>query len=510
MPLIDVVMTVKNGGRFLRQALDSLAAQTLPDFRLLICNDGSDDDTGGVIRGETRFPVIAIHHETSRGISASLNELLQIPSASPYIARFDGDDICQPDRFARQVAFLNDRSDIDLVGSWLEIIDEQGRTVGLHRYPTDPDGIRCELIFSDPIGNPSVMIRARWLRDTVPCYNADFSHSEDYELWCRLSPALRMANLPETLVRYRRHGDAVGVSHRPSQIAQMRAIRQRHVASLGLTAPSRDLLLSALGLGCEGAPVSARAAAGLLREFDARFPSSTSAHCRRSRDRIVLQLWRQLSASGKFSLALRDPGAARAYLARKLDQKTGGWRLQLQRRRDHCRRRRLARAVIRDIRRRGGCCEADFRIYGDPSQGERILLGEAAIVEHGCSFWLSSPEQNGTGRLTAGNHLFLGHNCRINVFADVTLGHAVSIGANSYLASNNHNYRRRDVTIQAQGFSGAPVRVEDDVWIGCNVVILPGVTIGSGSVIGAGSVVTRDVPAGEVWAGVPARKIKSR
>ena len=84
------------------------------------------------------------------------------------------------------------------------------------------------------------------------------------------------------------------------------------------------------------------------------------------------------------------------------------------------------------------------------------------------------------------------------------------IGAYTYIISANHCIDDPDRLVRDQGFTGAPIVIGRDVWIGCHVTILPGVTIGDKAVIGAGAVVTGAVPGGEIWAGVPAKKIGER
>jgi acetyltransferase-like isoleucine patch superfamily enzyme len=93
--------------------------------------------------------------------------------------------------------------------------------------------------------------------------------------------------------------------------------------------------------------------------------------------------------------------------------------------------------------------------------------------------------------------------------ASIIIGNDVLIGAGVHLYASNHRYDRHDLLISAQGHSPAEdLVIEDDVWIGANAIILPGVYIGRHSVVAAGSVVTKSVPPRTLWAGVPARKIK--
>ncbi|MBV8731891.1 MAG: acyltransferase [Acidobacteriia bacterium] len=103
-----------------------------------------------------------------------------------------------------------------------------------------------------------------------------------------------------------------------------------------------------------------------------------------------------------------------------------------------------------------------------------------------------------------GRHTYLG------VYLPISIGDHTIIGAYSYIISANHCFESREIPIQDQGFQGAPITIGEDVWIGTHVVILPGVTIGKGAIIAAGSIVNRNVPAYQIWGGVPARFIKER
>ncbi len=84
------------------------------------------------------------------------------------------------------------------------------------------------------------------------------------------------------------------------------------------------------------------------------------------------------------------------------------------------------------------------------------------------------------------------------------------IGANSYSTTAQHEFRNPARTIREKGLYGEPVKIEDDVWVAAHVMILPGVTVGHGAIVGGGAVVTHDVPPGEIWAWIPAKKISER
>jgi len=117
--------------------------------------------------------------------------------------------------------------------------------------------------------------------------------------------------------------------------------------------------------------------------------------------------------------------------------------------------------------------------------------------------------------ISNGNKLKIGNYCRINenVFlqGDIRIGDYVMIAPNVAIYTSNHFYKDIDKPMVTYGNAlNSPVVIEDNVWIGRNVVVLPGVTIATGSIVGANSVVTKNVPANSVVGGVPAKFIKYR
>lgn len=108
-----------------------------------------------------------------------------------------------------------------------------------------------------------------------------------------------------------------------------------------------------------------------------------------------------------------------------------------------------------------------------------------------------------------GDNSGIGINCKL--FPQVTIGNNVLMGPNCFFCTQNHEFARTDIPIIEQGFQPIkPIVVEDDVWFGRGVMVMPGVTIGRGAVIGAGAVVTKSVPPYAIMGGNPARIIRYR
>ncbi len=115
------------------------------------------------------------------------------------------------------------------------------------------------------------------------------------------------------------------------------------------------------------------------------------------------------------------------------------------------------------------------------------------------------------GKISMGDNVFIGDFSSVNANdAEISIGSNVAVGPMVLIQGANHRFDRLDIPIAAQGHIPSFVRIEDDVWIGARAVILPGVTVHTGAVIGAGAVVSKDVPAYAVVAGVPAKVVRSR
>jgi acetyltransferase-like isoleucine patch superfamily enzyme len=139
----------------------------------------------------------------------------------------------------------------------------------------------------------------------------------------------------------------------------------------------------------------------------------------------------------------------------------------------------------------------------------RVLFGGGCVIDRGCTFWIADDAGN-DARLELGANVYVARDCYLGAFQPVAIGAETLIGAFCYITSGNHRFGEFDRPVRAQGYSGAPVILGRDVWVGAHVTILPGVTIGDKAIIGAGAVVTKSIPEGEIWAGVPARKIGVR
>ena len=151
--------------------------------------------------------------------------------------------------------------------------------------------------------------------------------------------------------------------------------------------------------------------------------------------------------------------------------------------------------------RRGRGAVIHHSVRMDTPPYRSFSLGRYSVVE---SF---SCINNAVGDVIIGDYTRIGlHNI---IIGPVTIGAHVNLAQGITVTALNHNFERSDLRIDEQGVSTTPVTICDDVWIGANAVILPGVTVGSHAVVAAGAVVNRDVPPHTLVAGVPAKVIKN-
>lgn len=225
-PLVSVLIPLyKTDETFLRQAIESILAQTLPSFELLLLDDCPEDTRAEAVVRTYRDPRIRyIRNEKNLGISPSRNRLIR-ESRGRYLAIMDHDDISAPRRLALQAAYLDEHPDVGVVGCCVRLLPSGGM---LH-WPEEDHDIRLGLMQGCVIPHTGCMLRRSTLERTDIRYEADFSPAEDYALFCRLLPHTRFHNIQEPLVSYRLH-PASASRQQSGQMEQAAAAIQARLA----------------------------------------------------------------------------------------------------------------------------------------------------------------------------------------------------------------------------------------------------------------------------------------
>lgn len=232
---ISVIMGLYNPGNreVLRQALQSVIHQTMQEWEMIVCDDGSDEAGAKMIRemAESDSRITLLQNKKNHGLGYALNKCIRAAQGD-YIARMDGDDISMPERFQREYDFLESNSQYQWIGSNAALFDENG-IWGVDRMPEKPDA--KDFLPYSPYIHPSVMFRREILLEMggYPI-TEQTRRCEDYELFMRLHGAgYRGYNLQEPLVQYREDGDTYKKRTLQSRIREMQ-IRYRGFKQLGI------------------------------------------------------------------------------------------------------------------------------------------------------------------------------------------------------------------------------------------------------------------------------------
>jgi glycosyltransferase involved in cell wall biosynthesis len=185
-PKVSVIMAAYNEEETILDSIESIIGQTYDNFELIIVDDGSTDATPELVRDVNNNKIRFIQNDDNRTLPYSLNRGIR-ESNGQYIARNDADEISKPARLERQVEYLDNNPDVQVVGCWCEIIGKNGEHIINEGFAADRDFGVEDLIRNGPgLTHGSVMMRRDAL-EKVGGYREPFEYAQDYDLWLRIS-----------------------------------------------------------------------------------------------------------------------------------------------------------------------------------------------------------------------------------------------------------------------------------------------------------------------------------
>ncbi len=243
MTEFSVLMATYAKDRFLhlKESLVSLENQSVAPTEVIIVADGTipPENLALIKAFSDSLPIKYIPLKKHIGLGVALRIGVEACQCS-LIARFDTDDICEPDRFESQLHYMNLHPDIDICGSYALLIDENGTPKGTLTRPTDNASIK-KIIWSCPVIHPSVMLRKEQILKVGSYKKLSCQRQEDFELWIRSAKyGLKFYNIPKCLIKYRRNEKLVMKTNTP--MIGLSRFRHGHSAWYSFDGRLRSLL----------------------------------------------------------------------------------------------------------------------------------------------------------------------------------------------------------------------------------------------------------------------------
>ena len=194
--------------QYVKLAVESILSQSYKDLDFFIQCDGPiSHEIDDYLSGLDDERINLYKRTENKGLAQSLNDLLSIVKSLnyEYIARMDADDISLPERFEKQIVFLQSHPEVDLIGGAINEIDENGNNRGkVTKYPLSPTACRAFFAKRNPVAHPTVMFRRSFFEKAGWEYPTDFSRNEDTRLWHEgYKHGCVIANLPDVLLNFR-------------------------------------------------------------------------------------------------------------------------------------------------------------------------------------------------------------------------------------------------------------------------------------------------------------------
>jgi len=205
-PLVSVITPVYNREKYLVECIESVLNQTYKNFEFIIIDDKSSDNTLQIIKNyalnDPRIRVL--ENDKNIGATLSFNRGLDI-SKGEFIARMDSDDISLPERFQKQIKVFMGWRDLEALGSGAILIDSEGNEIKRKQFPSNFKQIENILKSGVPVFDPSVMIRASFLKE-IDGFDNRLAPADDYHLWLTLFKKKKIiSNINDYLIKYRLH-----------------------------------------------------------------------------------------------------------------------------------------------------------------------------------------------------------------------------------------------------------------------------------------------------------------
>ncbi len=220
----SVILPTYNAESYIRESIDSILNQNFTDFRLFVIDDGSTDRTVEIIKSIHHPKLKLIELPVNCGVVTARNIGIKLGESSDYIVTMDSDDISHKDRLSKQISFLDQNRNVDILGSRIHIFNEQRENlVSTFPHPTEDAEIKSRLLLLNgtAMSHPSSVIRTKFLKDNLLLYThpSRGNLGVDHDFWISCIPyRVRFHSLEEVLLFKRRHKNNISAASTKSGI----------------------------------------------------------------------------------------------------------------------------------------------------------------------------------------------------------------------------------------------------------------------------------------------------
>ncbi len=238
--LVSILLAVYNGETYLKEAIDSLLAQSFKDFELIVVDDGSTDGTATILAAYTDTRLRVLTAEKNAGLIASLNWGVSV-ARGKYLARLDADDVAMPDRLENQVRYLDQHPEVALLGTGALLIDSAGKALYPTYYQQSIAAIPTHLLFRNVFIHSSIMVKTEVLR-RFP-FDPTYYLAEDYIVWVQIAEMYQVVALQDAWVQHRIHENNITTVKQVQHLQTVHKIYAYQLQKLDIEAKEEELVL---------------------------------------------------------------------------------------------------------------------------------------------------------------------------------------------------------------------------------------------------------------------------